>query len=40
MFARSSVAGCGKMDMIAEEDMIKTNGFQPLLKQENDFIQM
>lgn len=40
MFKRSIVVGYRKMDMIAEEDMMKTMGFNHFLEQQNAFIQM
>ena len=32
--------GGGKMDVIAEEDVITANVFQPFFEQQNAFIQM
>lgn len=39
-FKRSTVLGGRKMGLLAEEDVSRTNGFQPFFKQQNAFIQM
>lgn len=39
MFNRNTTVGYRKVDMIAGEDITRTNGLQPLFKQQNVFIQ-